>query len=511
MQSYESSFAALVLQWATGLYPPEKREWGEAILAESYEVTGAGPKLWWTLGGLNMAVRAFLSNLLSFGPKHPGLDGPQGSIAPIPWKRVLGCVAIAMALLLVPGFRQGLSLVVYSWRGYRAPQIAQWQEMGREAENNGDADTMAYAAMRLPVKDAFPIAQRAVAKDPSLTWVYCFIHDNNWPTSPESRARRLELLAALSKWDPDNATPYLAIAANTSDQSGAYKDPKWLDAMSHAMAAKSYDSYFARRLELQRRVNRLPSTHDLLGNLVGYWVQMPSVAMLNEYAAFLQNQSEEAGNAEARAQAASQLWLLANLGSLIHVKALSFGERYDASEMREVAFAHLQPVLVKLGEAQEAQAVGYAAQIEAQERARSMPYGILDDPFLSVAAVSAHLLTLTMLACFLMLALGVFIFAMRGATSRFARHVLTYTPIVLLATSAAFLVASYPYERASKAFLDNPLGFDSILRLGSLSLAPVVNINWYLFPKDLYTWWSVIVLGSAVCMWMGFRALRHRV
>ena len=242
-----------------------------------------------------------------------------------------------------------------------------------------------------------------------------------------------------------------------------------------------------------------------------YWVQMPSVAMLNEYAAFLQSQSEEAGNAEARAQAASQLWLLANLGSLVHVKALSFGERYDASEMREVAFAHLQPVLVKLGEAREAQAVGYAAQIEAQERARSMPHGILDDPFLSVAAVSAHLLTLTMLACFLLLGLGGSIFAMRGATSRFARHVLTYAPIVLLASCAAFLVASYPYEQASKAFLDNPLGFDSILRLGSLSLAPVVNINWYLFPKDLYMWWSVIVLGSAVCMWMGFRALRHRV
>ena len=91
MQSHENRFAAGVLQWATRLYPPEKREWGEAILAESYEVTGAGPKLRWTLGGLNMALRAFLSNLFSFGSKRPGLDsGPQGAIAPIPWEAGAG-------------------------------------------------------------------------------------------------------------------------------------------------------------------------------------------------------------------------------------------------------------------------------------------------------------------------------------------------------------------------------------------------------------------------------------
>src|ERR1051325_5000967 len=113
MQDSQRDLTAGVLRWAAGLYPPEKRAWGEAILAEVYEIDGFAPRLWWTLGGLTMALRVFLSSLLTPSGK-PGTAGPvlPASAAPIPWKRVFICVALAAALLLVPGFRQGLGLVV---------------------------------------------------------------------------------------------------------------------------------------------------------------------------------------------------------------------------------------------------------------------------------------------------------------------------------------------------------------------------------------------------------------
>ncbi len=510
MQTAESTITERALRWAADLYPPEQRAWGEAILAESYSVAGLGPRLWWTIGGLTMALRIYLENLFNPAKK----SAPLGSAAeapapPIPWKRVMACFAIAAALFLFPDFRQGLSLVVYSWHGYRDPQITSWQKLGREAKNKGDAAAMAYAAMRLPLDQAIPLAQRAVTKDPSLTWVHYFVHGNNYAASKDSRVRRLQLLTALSKWDPDNAVPYLAIAANASSQPNAYKDPQWLAAMNNAVAAESYDSYFPRRLALQRKLNKTPSVHDTLGNIAGYWIQTPWVSPLNEYATFLQRQAEASGSRDVWEESATQLWALANLGSRIHLNALSFGERYDSSEMQEVAFAHLQPVLLKLGRTREAQSVSYAAQLVAAERARSMPPNILDDHFLETSAVAAHLLTLLIMISSLLLAIAAVLFAWQKSASGFARMVLTHSPMILVASCVAFLGVSYPYARAADAFLTNPMDFDAILRLASLSLVQPLQINWFLFPRALYFWWSVIVLGTALSLWMALRAFRH--
>ncbi len=509
------SMAAALLRGTLKIAPPHAAEWGRAMLGELHCVESNWAAVAWAAGSAGvLAKHALLSLLLpgqseqisSSGTKFFSKENPMRKSTLI---AAAVCLAASLLFLIAPTFRQGLSLVVYGWRADRDPQIARWQKLGREAESRGDAATMAFAAMRLPIDEAMPLAQRAVAMDSSLTWVYCFIHANVFPAPADSRARRLELLAALSKWDPDNAVPYLAIAANTSYQPDTYKDAQWLTAMQHAMAAKSYDSYLTRRVELERRVGPTPNAGHALDNLIGYWLQLPSVGTLNGYAGFLQRQGAEAASKDVREQAARQLWSLANLGAMMRLHGETGEQEFLSSAVQEIAFSHLQPLLATLGQAQEAQAAGNAARILAKQFG-SMPRNAWDVPFLRAAALTVHFLADLMLACFVLLAAAGTMFALGGRTWRFVRYIFAYAPIVLLVSCVGFLGASYPYAQAAQALSNNPLDFGAMLPVASLSLGPVLLTNWYLFPKALYLWWAVIAVGSVASVWMGLRAFRHR-
>ena len=89
-------------------------------------------------------------------------------------------VAAAILLLLaissfaLPGMRQGAIAIFDTWNFSRSYlSDAQLQKMGREAEQNHDAATLAFVAMRLPENSSEKLrwADLAVSLDPSLTWV----------------------------------------------------------------------------------------------------------------------------------------------------------------------------------------------------------------------------------------------------------------------------------------------------------------------------------------------------
>jgi len=504
-----------LLHVALRIAPEHAAEWGRAMLGELPHIESDWSALGWALGGVGLLAKHTLLALLiprqsaHAVPSETKFFVKEGSMRKSTLIVAAACVAASLLLLLAPTFRDGLNLVVSGWRVSPDPQTARWQKLGHDAEIHGDAATMAYAAMRLPIDEAAPLAQRAVARDPSLTWIYCFIHANVFPAPPESRARRLELLAALSKWDPDNAVPYLQIAANTSYQMDAYKDPQWLDAMQHAMASKSYDSYLTRRVELERRFGPTPGAGNPFDNLIGYWLQLPSIGTLNGYASFLQQQGEGAASRDARQQAARQLWSLANLGAMMRLHGETGEQEFLSSAMQEIAFSHLQPLLTALGQAQEAQAADNAARLLAKQFG-SMPRNAWDFPFLRATALAVNFLADLMLACFVLLAAAGIMFALGGRTWRFVRYVFAYVPVVLLASCVGFLGASYPYAQAAQALRDNPLDFGAMLPVASLDLGPALLTNWYLFPKDLYLWWAVIAVASVACVWLSLRAFQHR-
>ena len=507
--------ATCLLHGALKIAPPEAAEWGHAMLGELHQVEGDWAALAWALGSASVLAKHALLSLLIPAPSNQIVSEGRFFDRENPMKKstlivAAACTVVSLLFLLAPTFREGLSLVGYGLRADRDPQTARWQKLGREAQSRGDAASMVYAAMRLPMDEGTPLAQRAVAKDPSLTWVYCFIHANVFPAPAESRARFLELLSAVSKWDPDNAVPYLAIAANASYQPDAYKDPQWLDAMQHAMAAKSYDSYLSRRVELERRVGATPSAGDSFENLIGYWLQLPSVGTLNGYAASIERQGEEAASKDAQQQAARQLWSLVNLGAMMRLRGESGQQEFFSSQLQEIAFSRLQLLLSRLGEAQEAQAAGNAGRLVEKQAATSVRRLWLDAPFLENAALAVHLLAILMMMSFVVLAAAGIIYAMGKRTSRFVRHVFTYLPGALLVSCGAFLFASYPFAQAAQALRNNPLDFDAIVRVSNLWLGPALATQWYLLPVALYLCWTVIAVGSAACVWLSFKAFHHR-
>ena len=102
---------------------------------------------------------------------------------------------------------------------------------------------------------------------------------------------------------------------------------------------------------------------------------------------------------------------------------------------------------------------------------------------------------------------------MRRTASQFVRSVLSQSPLYLVLSSVGFLVVSYPYAQASKSYLAGPaFNQDATLRLLSLGEIPGLGYyGWYFLPLGLWFWSSFIVVGIAICIWMGFRAVSYQV
>jgi hypothetical protein len=517
----QNGFAERVLRWALRLYSPDERAWGDAIKAESYLIVGFFPRLWWAMGGLITAFRSFRARSWNFSKRtRTSCNRSQKPVAPLGWKRALICVVVSASLLLAPGVRQGLRLVVNSWYGFVEPDISPWRTLAREADSRGDASTMACAAMRLPLEEAIPLAKRAVTKDPSLTWTYYFIRDRYVQDRVKNRDRRLELLTALSRWDPENAAPYLAIAENAESFAASSDarefNPQWRESVDQALHAKSYSSYIGARLELDRLVIQKHGIHEEPFDIFRAYgtVPIPWPATISAYAGFLARRAEKAGTTIAEQQAVHELRSVANLGSLLRLNAANDMERFSGSEIRESGFDYLQPVLIRLGEAQQARDVGHSARLEGAYRAKLIGRASsLGDLSIRGTAAAAHLFTILMIACSLVVAITAFILAVRRTKSQFVRSVWAYAPIFLVLSSIGFLGVSYPYAQASQSYLAGPaFNQDASMLLLSLGEIPGLGYySWYFLPLGLWFWSSIIVVGIAVCIWMGFRAVSHQV
>ena len=216
------SVATVLLQSALRIAPQHAAEWGRAMLGELQHVEGDWAAFAWAAGGAGVLAKHALLSLV--------IPGQTDEIVPIVAKEnpmrkstliaAAACLAACLLFFAVPSFREGLSLVLsswhYTWQSAPGSEIVRWTELGRKAESRGDTATMAYAAMELSTPEGDRMAERAIARDPSLTWI------NYFTAIVGDRDRRTKLLSALSKWDPDNAVPYLFIATY---------DPKWPETM----------------------------------------------------------------------------------------------------------------------------------------------------------------------------------------------------------------------------------------------------------------------------------------
>jgi len=491
-----------------------------------------------------VAFRAFFSRLFRRpAAKHePALTGPAQIPPPLPWKLVLVCLAISGALLFVPELRQGLSVIFSSWRDEFNPrdETALWEKIGREAEGKGDAGATAVASMRLPDPEgtrfdaAVRLAEHAVAKDPSLTWTYYFLAqrrgDSRFRGSPHP-----ELTQRLQNWDPQNAIPYLAEAdgmAQTHEHDPQWRgrgskeeeishirgrDPRWLELMARAFAAPVYDTYFARRLDLDLQVMQRLGVIDPQLATTAYLSAdvLPSILNWREYADLRLAQGEEAERAGKWEDAASEYWAVAQFGQRVCLghKGEADVELLIARDLQERSFQHLQSVLLKLGRAQEAQAVAYAAQLQHAENEETATHDKSEMrrllTFSLASGLLVHLCAIMSAASVLLIAVALFTFAVRRVPSRFVRFGLTYAPLLLVLSCTGLLCAYHPYAAYYRSYLANPSRQDheSILNVLLVSGVPQYVHSETSADSHVYFWWAIIATGSAICVWLVSRAL----
>jgi hypothetical protein len=547
-----SRVAVRVLKWAVQLYPPEKRAWGEAIVAEADSAAEVGTALSWMIGGLMVAFRAFFSRLFQrpAGKNETLLVGPAQIPPPVPWRLAVVCVAISAALLFVPDLRQGLSVTYSSWTSEITPrdETALWEKIAREAESKGDAPAMAFAAMRLPspqgerFDEAVRLAEGAAAKDPSLTWTYYFLAqsqgDSRFHGSPHP-----ELSQRLQEWDPTNAVAYLAEADAIADAHGGDlqwrtwnvssdppmqedlarlrgRDPRWLELMGRAFAEPTYDAYFDRRLNLELQVMQRLGVMDPQRAVNAYIFgnRLPNLVRWREYAALRVAEGEEAEHAGQWENAANEYWAVAQFGQRVCLSGKSGAEAelVVARRLQQSAFKHLQPVLLKLGRVQEAQAVAYAAQLQQaendQERARSTLKWQRFFTFSLASGLLVHFCAFVFAASVALMGVLLITFSLRRAP-RFVRFGLTYTPLLLVLGCAGLLCTYHPYAEYYRSYLANPSlqDHESIFSVLMVTGGPQYLTYWdFVARSDIYFWWAVIAVLGAFGVWMVSRALRHR-
>lgn len=543
------------LTWAIRFYPAEKRAWGEAILAEADFITDTGAAVSWTLGGLMVAFRAYFSRLLGGrSASDPVTLGPAQTPPPVRWKLVLVCLAIVAALLFVPELRQALQVTFSTWRDQfrtdRDPfhsDRAAWQKIGREAESRGDAEAMAAAAVRLgdtggaQFDEAVRLAERAVAKDASLTWIYCFLAEHNndywFKGSPHP-----ELSERLQAWDPQNAVTYLVgadamVRAHQEDPPWkglpgfAYlamevaiqpddmarlreRDPRWREMMDRAVAAPTYDDYFTRKVNLQVTVMRrlgLIDTQFAMNTVRASWFFFPPVRNLREYVALRFAEGAEAERRGHWQDAANEYSTLLQFGQRMSLDG-KWREAWIARDLQEAALNRLQSVLLKLGRPQEAQTAANQSQLLVAEGRNEMQH-VREEweslgKFSSECAFFVHLCSLVMFASAVLMVIALGTFAVTRVRSGFVRSALTWAPLLLVAGCAGLLLAYHPYAEFYGAFLANPATQDveSFIELGSLRWM-AGDVGGWIFSVGLRLfWWSVIGTGSAVCIWLTSRA-----
>jgi hypothetical protein len=509
-QGSAHEFVARAFSGIVALWPADSRDWALAMQAELGEIESTQGSLRWLAGGIMSLGKAWWNGAFSGDSKkeHAPVKKP-GLLA------ALTAVA-ALALLLIPSAHQGLRAVLWSWQPNReATEQAQYMQMAREAESQGDAKTMAFAAMRLGSwKDLVSYSNKAVALDPSLTWIFSqgFFGD---VYVPESR----DWPAKLEAWDPGNGVAFiiqaeirvaeLSHAANSSLR-GPKQDSQWLEAGRKAMESPRYDSYHDRRLQLDREIIRARGMKDpdvivgssLRSGWINLWlVQVYSKALLDEAKAAVERGDQQTATRDA--------WAVAHFGELLRAHGGTEIERLSSVEYLRPAYTILQPLVAAEGRSDEAKML--SQELEAMEPgdwATQYSYWLYTNyGWWRTASIGMHLGAAgSVLLAMALLFAGVWLFAARfapnmgsGALYRMACRSGRYAPAGLL-VSLAVLAGSYsPTAESVSNYLEKPISNVTMRNLSetyeSIYYFPDLVRSSLRYPSHTTFWMIVMVFG----------------
>ena len=265
--------AGAVLRWAACHAKAREREWLEAAASEIGFVEDRAEARRYAVSAMWLAVK---------GVNMPGLFArSRMALATVV---IAGVALIYAAMADVPkAVRMAASGWSVGWQS-RVPQ-EHWQEVARRAEEQKDAQALAFAALRLRAQGV-GYAEKAAAMDPQYTWVLYYAVGTTTATRPTFRyslsaEQREQYLAELRAWDPGNAAIEMEAASVARMQKD---DAQWRAHMKAAMAADHYDSYVPRGLQLGREYMKRDgdvNPMDRLWAIIGF--PLPSLPDAVEY------------------------------------------------------------------------------------------------------------------------------------------------------------------------------------------------------------------------------------
>jgi hypothetical protein len=488
---------------------------------------------------------------------------PAGSPLELEWKsasRVPRTPRFVTALLLVAALaflvtrdsRQAMNAGIQAWSsaGWWSEDAAILANLRKQSVRHRDPQLLALLAL-LSDDDNEKVraANEAVQADASLTWIYskirlkeepcCMLHPLIEPG-----------VAALQKWDPDNAVPRLLAAdviyehaekawVGSSRVPGSLdpdevveQDPKWLAVMDFAFKAPKYDGYAAKTFDLYRAVAdrygiREPAlTFDVLVRTFD-WGASQQVHTYDQWLLQQGEAAEQTGKLDVAVALYRRPSLFAEqVLSQDRAEQGRWGVMYfQLFQFQRQSFGKLQPLLLKMGRTDEAAVVQYQFQAlqaaaEAESSRRRAEYNWYGEAWqgLIIRSLAASILVLG--AAFLFCA-G-FLFLRRGADlkSRGGSFALAclgidYLPLLLVGACAGLFGVYRPlavtYQRYMSA--SYPIGdfgdLMAALRAPYEMPAGVWQFSQQWFNS--YNGWIAAIAGlSILAVYILFRGTIHR-
>ncbi len=287
--AFPRSLAILLLRFAIWIAPHDTLDWGRGMLSELHHVEGNWSALLWAVGGAGvLAKHTVLAVILPGSHRRTVSSASELFAKELPMRKATltataACFAASLLFFLAPVFRQAFQVSLAQWHDVlhvnqrwlgRKPD-SELQALAQKAEQNHDAEALAFVAARTDQSEGVRLADEAVHLDPNLTWLYGVA--GTAYLSPSEIDRRVSL---LEQWDPQNALPHLLVAqkidgataeAGTAAIYSEHKSATWQNAMAAAFQSQKLDSYVERLTVLDRRV------------LLRYHIRDPFVALTDRW------------------------------------------------------------------------------------------------------------------------------------------------------------------------------------------------------------------------------------
>lgn len=461
---------------------------------------------------------------------------PHEAPAPVRAPSILSILLLLVGVssLALPGMRQGFMTVYDSWNSSHAPlQSPQLEKMGRDAEQNHDASTLALVAMRLPddSQDKNRWADLAVSWDPSLTWIY-FQMRNPYRSEQGLNPQASPQIARLQKWDPDNSVPYLMQAVEVFERferstnymvSGTRsaeeatavelaKDPVWASAMEKAFNAPRFDDYQKRRFDLnmafQQKIGADRPMDLILSTASG---RLPNLLNLRLYSDWLDHDGAQREAAGDRSGASEDYWRSAQFWQRMAIASDSLSiERVMALSMIAQSFEKLQSLDERAGRTEEARSAAFEV---AGAKAASMDFRsnhlrmFMARDIASPSAFAIHISAILILfaatlSCISLTWLAIGAGIAPGSSSNLRRWLCLsgrFAPALLLFSVGVFYLSYYPYLESFRY-----VSFQNVesLTYTFAGLYSLPRVWTYGGRETVYFWSAVSIVGSIVVLIM---------